>query len=128
MRYLIHIAAAALTITVAAPTAFAAQSTQRSRETIRAHAPSATAMARVIEIQANPRGLGRATTIPPNPATAASPVPPTIPDAPNHRGGPYVGAMTTPPLQAMNKTYLLCSKTVQDSCINRNQVSAHTKT
>ena len=73
----------------------------------------------VEQVQANPRGEGPASPVPPAPATASSPVPPALPADPGYQAGPYKGALTAPPAEAMNKTYPLCSKTVQDSCRNR---------
>lgn len=56
---------------------------------------------------------------PPDPATADTPVPPAMPADPSYQANPYKGAMTAPPAEAMNKTYPLCSRTVQDNCRNR---------
>ena len=73
----------------------------------------------VVQTQANPEGPGMPSATPPNPATAADPVPPAQPADPTYRAGPYKGALTPPPAEAMGKTYPTCSRTVQDSCVNR---------
>ena len=72
----------------------------------------------VIQTQANPVGEGAPSPAPPDPATADSPVPPAMPADPDYHAGPYAGALTPPPGEAFNKDYPVCSKTVQDSCIN----------
>lgn len=72
----------------------------------------------VEQVQANPRGEGPASPIPPNPATAGDPVPPAQPSDPTYQAGPYKGALTAPPAEAMNKTYPVCTRTVQDNCRN----------
>jgi hypothetical protein len=56
----------------------------------------------------------------PDPATANSPTAPAMPEDPNYHGQPYVGALTAPPADAMNKSYPACSAGVQDECRNRN--------
>jgi hypothetical protein len=73
-------------------------------------------------IQANPRGPGAPTWTPPNPAAAAEPVPPAMPADPSYAAGPYKGALTPPPPEAMNKVYPWCTRTLQDSCRNRGGV------
>lgn len=72
--------------------------------------------------QANPPGEGMPTTGVPDPQVAEQSVPPAMPADGSYQGGPYKGALTPPPQTAMNKTYPLCSKTVQDSCRNRGGV------
>jgi hypothetical protein len=70
-------------------------------------------------IQANPVGSDLPpTATPPDPQTANTPVQPAIPADPNYHAGPYAGALTPPPPEAMNKSYPVCSKTITDSCIN----------
>jgi hypothetical protein len=69
-------------------------------------------------IQANPPGEGMPTTGVPDPQAAAQSVRPAMPADPGYQGGPYKGALTPPPATAMNKTYPVCSRTVQDSCRN----------
>jgi hypothetical protein len=76
----------------------------------------------VVQTQANPPGEGVPTATPPNPATAAEPVSPAVPADPGYQAGPYKGALTAPPAEALNKNYPVCSKTVQDSCRNRGGV------
>lgn len=68
--------------------------------------------------QANPPGKGVPTTGVPNPQFANQSVQPAMPADESYQGGPYHGALTPPPAAAMNKEYPLCSKTIQDSCIN----------
>jgi hypothetical protein len=70
------------------------------------------------QIQANPRGTGPATDTPPDPATADTPVAPAMPADPSYKAGPYKGALTAPPADAMNKTYPDCTRKIQDSCRN----------
>jgi hypothetical protein len=41
-----------------------------------------------------------------------------MPADPGYQAGPYKGAMTAPPAEAANKTYPVCSRTVQDGCRN----------
>lgn len=72
----------------------------------------------VIQTQANPPGYGTPTVTPPNPSTADTPVPPAMPADPNYRAGPYKGALTPAPSQAMDKVYPLCTRMLQDSCVN----------
>jgi len=78
----------------------------------------------VVETQANPPGEGVPTATPPNPATAADPVAPAEPADPDYHAGPYKGALTAPPAEALNKTYPVCSRTVQDNCQNRGEGGA----
>lgn len=73
----------------------------------------------VVETQANPQGAGVPSATPPNPMAAADPVPPAQPADPGYHAGPYKGALTPPPAEAMNKSYPVCSRTVQDNCRNR---------
>lgn len=54
------------------------------------------------------------------PATANSPTAPAMPDDPSYHGAPYVGALTAPPADAMNKAYPTCSTRMQDECRNRD--------
>ena len=68
--------------------------------------------------QANPPGQGVPTTGVPNPQAANQAVQPAMPADPSYQGGPYKGAATPPPADAMNKEYPICGATVQDSCIN----------
>lgn len=69
--------------------------------------------------QANPPGMGTPTTGAPDPQVAAQPVPPAMPADLSYQGGPYKGALTPPPVTAMNKTYPVCTSKLQDSCRNR---------
>ena len=69
--------------------------------------------------QANPPGQGVPTAGVPDPQMAGQPVRPAMPADESYQGGPYKGALTPPPSDAMNKTYPVCSKTVQDGCRNR---------
>ncbi len=71
--------------------------------------------------QANPPGMGMPTTGVPNPTAAAQPVPPAMPADSGYQGGPYKGALTPAPADAMAKTYPVCSATIQDSCVNRSE-------
>lgn len=70
------------------------------------------------QIQANPQGEGVPSATPPNPGSADSSVPPTMPADPSYNAGPYKGALSAPPTGAMNKDYPVCSRKVQDSCRN----------
>lgn len=72
----------------------------------------------VVQTQANPPGPGMPTDTPPNPATAGSPVAPAMPADPSYNAGPYKGALTPPPVEAMAKTYPPCTRVLQDSCVN----------
>lgn len=82
------------------------------------------AAAPVQQAQANPTGEGAPSATPPNPQSAEAAVPPAMPSDPGYHAGPYKGAMTEPPAQAMNKEYPLCSRTVTDSCINPSEAGA----
>lgn len=82
------------------------------------------AAAPVQQVQANPIGEGVPSDTPPNPETAATAVPPAMPADPGYQAGPYKGALTEAPAQAMNKVYPLCSRTVMDSCINPSEARA----
>ncbi len=75
----------------------------------------------VVQTQANPRGAGIPTQTPPNPATADTPVQPAMPDDPSYNAGPYKGALTPAPSEAMGKFYPLCTRQLQDSCINPSE-------
>ena len=70
------------------------------------------------QVQANPPSSEPASATPPNPATASSKVPPAMPADPAYNAGPYKGAATAAPAEAMNKTYPVCTRKVQDSCRN----------
>ena len=72
----------------------------------------------VIQTQANPPGVGIPSETPPNPPTADTPVPPAMPADSSYRAGPYKGALTPAPTEAMGKAYPPCTSTLQDSCIN----------
>jgi len=74
-----------------------------------------------VQTQANPTGAGGYSFIPPEPASADSAVPAAMPADPAYHGGPYTGALTTPPPAAMNKTYPLCTGTMRDACVNPDQ-------
>ena len=74
--------------------------------------------ATAVQIQANPTGPGTPVATPPNPATANSTVQPAMPSDPTYHAGPYVGALTPPPPEAMNKVYPICTSKLQDSCRN----------
>lgn len=56
----------------------------------------------------------------PDPQTANSPTAPAMPADPSYHGQPYVGALTPPPSEAMNKSYPVCSAQMQDNCRNRD--------
>ncbi len=73
-------------------------------------------------VQANPPGAGMPSMTPPNPMVASEPVPPALPADPGYMAGPYRGALTPPPAEAMGKVYPLCTRTLQDSCRNRGGV------
>lgn len=72
----------------------------------------------VIQTQANPPGEGIPTETPPNPTTAGTPVQPAMPADTSYNAGPYKGALTPAPAEAMGKAYPLCTRTLLDSCIN----------
>jgi len=69
--------------------------------------------------QANPPGQGVPTAGVPNPQSANQAVQPAMPADESYQGGPYKGAATPPPADAMSKDYPVCSKTVTDGCRNR---------
>jgi hypothetical protein len=70
-------------------------------------------------VQANPVGSSEIpTSAPPNPETAAAPVPPAMPADPTYQAGPYKGALTPPPAAAMHKVYPTCTRKLQDNCRN----------
>lgn len=73
---------------------------------------------RDVQVQANPPGAGMPSWTPPNPPTAGFPVRPAMPADPAYHAGPYKGALTPPPAEAMNKVYPVCTRTLQDSCRN----------
>lgn len=87
--------------------------------------PSAQAAAQelpvVVQTQANPPGAGIPSDTPPNPPTADAPVPPAMPADPSYNAGPYKGALTPAPSEAMGKAYPLCTRTLQDSCVNPSE-------
>ena len=71
-------------------------------------------------VQANPVASNdMPSATPPNPDSASMPVPPAVPADPSYHAGPYKGALTPPPPQAMNKIYPVCTKVLRDSCRNR---------
>ena len=71
-------------------------------------------------VQANPVASNdMPSATPPNPDSANMPVPPAVPADPSYHAGPYKGALTPPPPQAMNKVYPVCTKVLRDSCRNR---------
>lgn len=107
--------AAAAAPSTSAPAAAAADSPDAANPADAA-APDASSSAD--QIQANPRGEGVASASPPNPASADSAVSPTMPADPSYNAGPYKGALSAPPAEAMNKEYPTCSRKVQDSCRN----------
>ena len=74
-----------------------------------------------VQTQANPPGAGIPSAIPPNPSTADTPVPPAMPADPGYQAGPYKGALTSAPTEAMGKTYPVCTSKLQDSCVNRSE-------
>jgi len=71
-----------------------------------------------VQVQANPVGQGSPVVTEPNPQVANDPVPPALPADPAYRAGPYKGALTAPPPEAMNKVYPVCTRTLRDSCRN----------
>jgi hypothetical protein len=75
----------------------------------------------VIQVQANPPGLDVPTMTSPDPVTAQSSVRPAMPADSSYNAGPYKGALTAPPAQAMNKVYPLCTSRMQDSCVNTGE-------
>lgn len=71
-------------------------------------------------VQANPVGSSEMPSpTPPNPDSASMPVPPAMPAEATYQAGPYKGALTPPPPEAMNKVYPVCTKILRDSCRNR---------
>lgn len=80
---------------------------------------AAQAAAPTAVVQANPVGSNEMPiATPPNPVAASDPVPPATPADPGYQAGPYKGALTPPPAEAMNKVYPLCTRKIQDSCRN----------
>jgi hypothetical protein len=69
--------------------------------------------------QANPPGAGVPTAGVPNPQSANQAAQPAMPADESYQGGPYKGANTPPPADAMGKDYPICSRTVTDGCRNR---------
>jgi hypothetical protein len=104
MRYLMYAGAAAISLGGSA-TSHVAQAAAQEQPP-------------VIQTQANPPGAGIPTETPPNPPTADAPVPPAMPADPSYNAGPYKGALTPAPAEAMGKSYPLCTSRLQDSCIN----------
>jgi hypothetical protein len=107
MRIFMLAGAAAISFCCATPT-FAAQFANQEQP-----AP--------VQVQANPPGEGTPAATPPDPQTAGSPVAPAMPADANYNAGPYKGALTPPPSQAMDKAYPLCTSRLQDSCINPSE-------
>jgi hypothetical protein len=77
-----------------------------------------------VQVQANPPGDRPASDTPPNPDTASAPVPAAMPADPNYHAGPYVGALAPPPAEALNKTYPVCTRKLQDNCQNPGEGGA----
>ncbi len=75
----------------------------------------------VVQVQANPPGTDVPTMTAPDPVTAESAVRPAMPADPTYNAGPYKGALTAPPAQAMNKVYPVCTSKLQDSCVNPSE-------
>ena len=75
----------------------------------------------VVQTQANPPGAGLPSGTPPNPTTAGTPVPPAMPADSSYQAGPYKGALTPAPTEAMAKVYPLCTRNLQDSCVNPSE-------
>lgn len=80
----------------------------------------------VVQTQANPPGPGVPSETPPNPPTADTPVPPAMPADPGYNAGPYKGALTPAPSEAMGKSYPLCTSKLQDSCVNPSEAGVRT--
>ena len=76
----------------------------------------------VVQVQANPPGLEVPTMTAPDPVSAESSVRPAMPADPTYNAGPYKGALTAPPAEAMNKVYPVCTSRLQDSCVNPGEV------
>jgi hypothetical protein len=93
--------------------------------TANAGQPQTDTIAPVYQTQANPTGSGTPTDTPPNPPSASSSVPPAMPADPSYQAGPYKGALTPPPAEAMAKTYPLCTRSLQDSCVNPSEAAMH---
>jgi hypothetical protein len=75
----------------------------------------------VVQTQANPPGPGIPSEMPPNPTTADTPVPPAMPADPSYQAGPYKGALTPAPAEAYGKSYPLCTRQLQDGCVNPSE-------
>ena len=75
----------------------------------------------VVQVQANPPGMEVPTMTAPDPVSAESSVRPAMPADPTYNAGPYKGALTAPPAEAMNKVYPVCTSRLQDSCVNRHE-------
>ena len=72
------------------------------------------------QVQANPVGSDQpASATAPDPASADASVAPAMPADAGYQAGPYKGALTAAPAEAMNKVYPWCTKTLRDSCRNR---------
>ena len=78
----------------------------------------------VLQTQANPPGAGIPSMTPPDPVTAGSAVQPSMPADTSYRAGPYKGALTPPPPQAMNQAYPVCTSKLRDSCVNPGEAGA----
>lgn len=113
MKHLLVLSAAIATL--ATLPAFA-QTAQPGMDPAMPAEPSAAAQSPIV--QANPPGEGMPTMTPPAPAYANEPVAPSIPADPDYLAGPYKGALTAPPVEAMNKVYPVCTRNLQDSCRN----------
>jgi hypothetical protein len=74
-----------------------------------------------IEVQANPRGSNAPAVLSPKPATAESPVAPSMPDDPQYHAGPYVGALSAPSPSVIRKAYHRCTAKIKDECSNSHQ-------
>jgi hypothetical protein len=95
-----------------------------SAGTIAALPAMAQDQAPVIQTQANPPGVGMPSDTAPNPPTADTPVPPAMPADSGYQAGPYKGALTSAPAEAMGKAYPLCTRSLQDSCVNPGEAAA----
>ncbi len=113
MKHLFVLSAAMATL--ATVPAFA-QTAQPGMDPAMAAEPAVPAQPPIV--QANPPGEGVPTMTSPAPATANEPVAPSIPADPGYLAGPYKGALTAPPAEAMNKVYPVCTRKLQDSCRN----------
>ena len=134
MKKYLMAGAAILALSTSIPAAFAEPDAYPSAEQestpatdVYEAAPAADAAAQtgpVESIQANPRGSDEPAVTYPDPATANAPVPPSMPADPSYHGGPYKGALSPPPPQAMTKVYPVCTRALQDSCQNPGEGGA----